>query len=109
MIEFFKQFAAVLTGHTVTVSVAVTKPVVVEDAVKVKLTDAQVQAKLSEALSDPRYKFRSLNRLTKIVGGVVGADRFYVEEQLASIGARPSRRNPSLFGLTSRVGTRQYA
>jgi len=118
MFPAFHAIVAALTGHTLTVSVGLSpaKPVVVEDAgnqsaaasgVSVaRITTDQAKAKLRELLSNPKYKFRSIDRLTKAIGA---ADRFETEELLAEVGARPSRRNPKLFGLTSRVGQRQYA
>lgn len=120
MIERIQKFIALLTGNVVTVTVALSeKPVVVEgsdsksaiapgNAATIPATNdgqAKAKAKLVELLNNPQYKFRSLTRLAK----AIGRERWQTEELLADIGARPSRRNPQLFGLTSRVGNRQYA
>ena len=109
MIESLKQFfAALIGGNTVEVIVGL-KPVITEDAGKanagVQLTADQAKARLVELLSNPKYRFRSVGTLSK----AIGADRWKTEEYLAEIGSRPSRRNPNLFGLTARVGQRQFA
>lgn len=118
MLQKIQEFIALLTGNVVTVTVALTeKPVVVEDSAataaivpaneanNTATNDVQAKAKLTELLNHPRYKFRSLNRLSK----AIGRERWQTEELLADIGARPSRRNGNLFGLTSRIGQRQHA
>ncbi len=108
---------AALTGNVVTVTVALSeKPVVVEDSAATaaivpanvattptRPSGDQAKAKLTELLNHPQYKFRSISKLSKALGI---ANRWEVEELLSSIGARPSRRNPELFGLTSRIGQR---
>jgi hypothetical protein len=103
MFQIFSELVKLLTTHSVNVTVGVTpsKPVIVEDAP----VFVDPKAKLIELLSDTRYRFRSINRLAK----AIGASRWETEEYLAEVDARPSRRNPNLFGLTSRVGERQYA
>lgn len=119
VLKKIQEFVARLTGNVVTVTVAFTeKPVVVEDsaataaivpgnvATAVKLTESQAKAKLTELLNHPSYKFRSITKLTKAIGA---ANRYETEEFLSEIGARPSRRNPELFGLASRVGHRSAA
>lgn len=118
MIERIQKLIALLTGNVVTVTVALSeKPVIVEGsaataaiapgnvATTPATNDAQAKAKLVELLNNPQYKFRSLTRLAK----AIGRERWQTEEFLADIGARPSRRNPQLFGLTSRIGNRQHA
>ncbi len=116
MFAIVQSILAALAGRTVTVSVVLNaaKPLVVEDAANqaaagstgpLSLTHDQAKARLRELLSNPKYKFRSIDKLVKAVGG----QRFEVEDMLADIGARPSRRNANLFGLTSRVGQRAVA
>ncbi len=117
MFEKTRNFiVALLSGHTVEVNVGL-KPVVTEDgnpnaavasaavAAVASLNTAQAKAKLVELLSNPKYRFRSIGKLSQ----AIGADRWKTEELLAELGARPSRRNPKLFGLVSVVGNRQRA
>lgn len=114
--NILQTIVAALAGHSFSVNVAVNaKPVVLEDAgqeaggptasIAIAPTRVQQLATLREALANPKYKFRSVDKLAK----AIGADRFYTEELLAELGARPSRRDAKLFGLTSRVGQRQTA
>jgi len=114
MFEFLKRVAALLTGNTVTVAVGLSRKQVVAEAASktdavgrpscpTHITDDQARARLTELLRDRKYRFRSIDRLAK----ATGVDRWDTEKLLADIGARPSRRNPNLFGLTSRVGQRQ--
>lgn len=60
------------------------------------------KAKLTELLSNPKYKFRSLSRLMRATKSV---DRASTVNLLGDIGARPAYRDNELWALTSRAGT----
>ena len=102
--NIFQVILAALTGRSITVSLAV-NPLIVEDAAPTRLNDEQAKTCLVKMLDNQKYRFRSIDKMSK----VIGRDQFETEKLLADIDARPSRRNTNLFGLVSRVGSRQYA
>jgi hypothetical protein len=64
---------------------------------------ASIEAALRGKLLNPDYEFRTFETLHK-AAPTLGHDELV--ETLERIGARQAYRNPSLYGLKSRVGSR---